>query len=75
MRIEAVQIVLHAGEVVADPVAAPFEGGGERGERGVELAGPHGPQQRQQVVHQLLHLDADAGAVLGDDVAGPDGPS
>ncbi len=74
VRIEAVQIVLHAREVVADPVAAPLEGGGERGERGVELAGLHGPQQRQQVVHQLLELDADAGAVLGDDIAGADGP-
>ncbi len=74
MGIEAAQVGLHSREVVADPVAAAVEGGGERGERGVELAGLDRPEQGQQVVHQLLDLDADAGAVLGDDVTGTDGP-
>ena len=65
LRVEPLEVGVEGLEVLAEPLAAALERGGDRVERHVEVGRLHRAQQRVEVGEHLLDLDRDLGALDG----------
>ena len=65
LGVEPLEVGVERLEVLAEPLAAALERGGDRVEGHVELGRLHGAQQRVEVGEHLLDLDRDLGTVDG----------